>query len=205
MGRNTLNYINVVDVESTCWEGDPPAGQQSEIIQIGIARLQLDGLVVCSAESYLVIPRNSEVSSFCTELTGITPQMIKDRGLEFVQVCALLRQDWQSAQHMWASYGDYDRVMFDRHCEAEGTRQYYPFGRRHLNVKTLTALALGLSSEVGMDVALQMLGMKLDGRHHDAMDDAKNIAHILRRVLSAARNTLAISLALGKERDGEEG
>jgi inhibitor of KinA sporulation pathway (predicted exonuclease) len=199
MGRNTLNCINVVDVESTCWEGDPPEGQTSESIQIGIARLQLDGMVVCGAESYYVRPVRSAISPFCTELTGITAQVLDDYGRTFEEVCANMRRDWRTAQQPWASYGDYDRVMFERHgVEQPGT---YPFGRRHLNIKTLTALSLGLSSEVGMDVALQILGMELDGRHHDAMDDAKNIARILRRVLSAARNTLAISLALGEARE----
>ena len=31
-----LDRILVVDVEATCWEGDPPPGQISEIIEIGL-------------------------------------------------------------------------------------------------------------------------------------------------------------------------
>lgn len=31
-----LDQILVVDLESTCWEGSPPAGMTSEIIEIGL-------------------------------------------------------------------------------------------------------------------------------------------------------------------------
>jgi inhibitor of KinA sporulation pathway (predicted exonuclease) len=31
-----LDQILVVDVESTCWEGEPPDGQEPEIIEIGL-------------------------------------------------------------------------------------------------------------------------------------------------------------------------
>ena len=30
-----LDRILVVDIEATCWEGNPPPGQTSEIIEIG--------------------------------------------------------------------------------------------------------------------------------------------------------------------------
>ena len=32
-----LTHIVVVDVEATCWAGDPPSGQRAEIIEIGPA------------------------------------------------------------------------------------------------------------------------------------------------------------------------
>jgi hypothetical protein len=31
MGKS-LKWVNVVDVESTCWNGDPPPNQVSEIV-----------------------------------------------------------------------------------------------------------------------------------------------------------------------------
>ena len=31
-----LDKILVVDIEATCWEGKPPAGEQNEIIEVGI-------------------------------------------------------------------------------------------------------------------------------------------------------------------------
>jgi hypothetical protein len=34
-----MKSILAVDVESTCWLGKPPSGEQSEIIEIGVSRL----------------------------------------------------------------------------------------------------------------------------------------------------------------------
>ena len=39
-----LDRILVVDVEATCWEGDPPPGQTSEIIEIGLCVLDVPTL-----------------------------------------------------------------------------------------------------------------------------------------------------------------
>jgi inhibitor of KinA sporulation pathway (predicted exonuclease) len=63
----------------------------------------------------------------------------------------------------------------------------YPFGPGHLNVKTLLAITLGLTREVGMDGALARLKLPLEGTHHRASDDAWNIGAILAALLKRAR------------------
>ena len=40
-----LDRILVVDVEATCWEGDPPPGQISEILEIGLCVLDVATLM----------------------------------------------------------------------------------------------------------------------------------------------------------------
>jgi inhibitor of KinA sporulation pathway (predicted exonuclease) len=55
----------------------------------------------------------------------------------------------------------------------------YPFGRSHLNIKTLFAIAHGDNGEIGLDVACQRVGMTMEGTHHRGIDDAWNIAGIL--------------------------
>ena len=54
MPRLDLAVLNVIDVESTCWEGKPPPGQEQEIIEIGICALDLELLAPIEAESILV-------------------------------------------------------------------------------------------------------------------------------------------------------
>ena len=39
-----LDRILVVDIEATCWEGNPPPGQTSEIIEIGLCVLDVPTL-----------------------------------------------------------------------------------------------------------------------------------------------------------------
>ncbi|MFE2626194.1 DNA polymerase III, partial [Streptomyces caelestis] len=40
-GGQGEQLLNVVDVEATCWEGQPPPGQVSEIIEIGLTVVDL--------------------------------------------------------------------------------------------------------------------------------------------------------------------
>ena len=87
----------------------------------------------------------------------------------------------RSHLRVWASYGDSDRLRFEKLCrEREVT---YPFSPRHINVKILFALLHTLPKEVGMAQALQILGHPLEGTHHSGADDAWNIATIFAGIL----------------------
>ncbi len=175
-----LDQVLVVDVESTCWEGTPPGGQVSEIIEIGVCPVEVRSGVRGERRSVLVRPTRSTVSPFCTQLTTLTPGTVAE-GVSFAEACALLRREYRSADRVWASYGDYDRKMFERQCADFGVK--YPFGPRHVNVKTLFALTHALPKEVGMAEALRMAGLELDGTHHRGHDDAYNIAGLLAGLL----------------------
>jgi inhibitor of KinA sporulation pathway (predicted exonuclease) len=184
MARKLLDQVLVVDVEATCWDGPPPAGQRGEIIEIGVCSLDVESLERHDRRSILVRPEHSEVSAFCTELTTLTAAQVST-GVSFATACATLRDELGAPQRVWASYGDYDRRQFQRQCADAGVR--YPFGSRHLNVKTLFALGRGLTSEVGMDAALRLAGLPLVGTHHRGGDDAWNIAALLALLLRAQR------------------
>jgi inhibitor of KinA sporulation pathway (predicted exonuclease) len=175
-----LNDILVVDVESTCWDSHPPTGQVSEIIEIGICVLNTREGRIYDKRSILVNPLQSRISDFCTELTTITPQMAAT-GLTLDEAFETLQTQYLSHSRLWCSWGDYDRIMF----ETEAKRKYleYPFGKSHLNVKTLFGLMKGRSKGPGMAKALQQIGLELEGTHHRGHDDAHNIARILRHLL----------------------
>ena len=116
------------------------------------------------------------MSPFCTALTTLT-QVQVEQGIAFDDALVHLRKTYNIRDRAWASYGDFDRRLFERQCRAWNIP--YPFNATHLNVKTLFALAYGLPHEVGMDTALQKLGLPLEGTHHRGGDDAWNIALIL--------------------------
>lgn len=175
-----LDKILVVDVEATCWEGAPPPGQESEIIEIGLCLLEVASGQRSDTQSILVKPERSEVRPFCTQLTTLTQEEV-DRGMTFKAACLLLQQKFASKNRVWASYGDYDRRQFQKQCEAFAVN--YPFGPTHINVKNLFAIAHGLADEVGMAKALELRRRPLEGVHHRAGDDAWNIAGILSELL----------------------
>ncbi len=174
----------MIDVESTCWKGDPPPGQDREIIEIGLCVLDVATCERLERRSLLVQPLHSTVSEYCTTLTTLTQEEVA-QGLPFPEACRLLRQEYQANERVWASYGDYDRKMFRRQCQAHGVD--YPFGDRHLNVKSLFALVYNLPHEVGLDEALKYLGFPQEGTHHRGDADAWNIARILGHILLSAR------------------
>lgn len=183
-----LNQILVVDVESTCWEKDDKAYEESEIIEIGVVIVNSQLAKRACKESLLVKPTKTKINAFCTSLTSITPKMVKDSGRSFTDACNLLQSHYRSKKFTWASWGDYDRRQFERQCKREGVK--YPFGPSHINVKNLFALIKGLDRECGMVEALQRLETPLEGKHHRGVDDAWNIATILCKILNDARESL---------------
>src|SRR4051794_31483341 len=108
-----LDRILVIDVESTCWEGPPPRGQISEIIEIGLGVVDAERLQRLEKRAIMVRPQVSEVSEFCTRLTTITPQMAA-AGMSLEQSLDLLSNEYQSYDRLFASWGDYDRNQFHR-------------------------------------------------------------------------------------------
>jgi inhibitor of KinA sporulation pathway (predicted exonuclease) len=173
---STENLLNVVDVEATCWEGQPPPGAVSEIIEIGLTVVDLGTLERVERHRVLVRPARSRVSPFCTELTGLTQEEV-DGGLGFAEACRLLAARHHAGARPWASWGDYDRHQFTRQCQATGTA--YPFGHRHHNAKAVFTEARGLRKRPGMAYALRIAGLPLEGRHHRGEDDAWNIASLV--------------------------
>lgn len=175
-----LDKVLVIDVESTCWESDPPPDQTSEIIEIGLCVLDITTGERSAPRAIMVKPQQSSISEYCTQLTTITPEMLSD-GLDFADACTLLQEEYNAHQRTWASYGDYDRLQFIKQCEQQGIP--YPFGRTHINVKNLFALKLNLEREVGLRKAMTILEQPFEGTLHRGADDAYNIAAVLSWVL----------------------
>ncbi|WP_416981863.1 exonuclease domain-containing protein [Streptomyces sp. T028] len=178
--RHDPTLLNVIDVEATCWEGQPPPGSVNEIIEIGLTVVDLRARRRLARHGIMVRPTRSGVSPFCTELTGLT-QADVDRGVTFAQACRLLVDEYGAAERPWASWGDYDRRQFARQSKAD--RVAYPFGhpveRGHTNAKAVFTTAHGLRRKPGMSQALRIAGLPLEGRHHRGEDDAWNIAALV--------------------------
>ena len=188
MPRKILDQVLIVDVEATCWEGPAPDDQESEIIEIGLCTLDVASGARLEKRSLLVKPQRSHVSPFCTQLTSITQQMV-DHGMSFARACTILREEYASKERVWASYGDYDRRAFERQCREFQVE--YPFGVRHLNIKTLFALVHATRYEPGMAEALRIMQLPLEGTHHRGGDDAWNIAGILSVLLKHFRTSFS--------------
>jgi len=186
MARATDPSVLIIDVESTCWEEPERMGKDeiSEIIEIGIAVVNIKDLKILKNDSILVRPQRSRISKFCTKLTTLTQAQV-DTGITYQEAMRKLRKDFDSGDRTFISWGDYDRKMFQKNCDDYNVQ--YPFGPRHMNLKNSFTLLHGLGREPGMDTALDHLGMKLEGTHHRGIDDARNIANIFIHTLKKFR------------------
>lgn len=175
--------IIVIDIEATCWEDQKtPIGQEVDIIEIGICNLIIETGEITDRQSYFVKPERSEISTYCHNLTGISLDFINENGINFLDVCDKIVQEYEPFGRVWSSYGEFDRQQLLKQCEAFQVK--LPFGLTHLNIKSLFALKKKLKHAKGLTKALKILNEPLEGNHHSGMDDAYNAAKILRWILN---------------------
>ena len=180
-----IDYLIVIDLESTCWDDaygnyNRPDNQKSEIIEIGVVSIDIHNRSIISSESILVRPEFSTVSEFCTKSTGHTQESLS-AGFSLNEACKKLSKEYKVNSRIWASWGDYDRVQFNKDCKQHNVM--YPFGRRHLNIKTLFAMHHKLKTELSVEKALKHCNLAFEGRPHSGVDDASNIARLLLTIL----------------------
>jgi len=185
MSVRNLSRLICCDIESTCWErGEQPKKEVSEIIEIGVAVINLKSLQIEQSEGIIVKPARSKISKFCTQLTTITQDQV-DKGVSFSQACDILVNKYDSKNLVWGSWGQYDRKMFESQCRE--TYVDYPFSREHINIKNIFSVFYGASKEFNMPTALEELDMILQGTLHRGVDDAVNIASIFGSMLHKFR------------------
>jgi len=188
MIKAKLDRIFVYDLEATCYHDKT---KPTEIIEIGIVPLDLLTMEVREDISFssLIINRKTEISDFCTELTGITQQMIKENGKDFGDVCNTIGK-FYSIKYPHGSWGNYDIVKLQSQCKEYGVD--FPFGKTHYNLKNLYAILTGDRNEKGLGKALKERKMEFKGKQHSALDDAINTALLMRDVF--------LELGIGKKK-----
>ena len=180
----TTNEIIIVDLEATCWENDRiPIGQKVDIIEIGICKLDLTSHSISQKQSIYVIPERSEINSFCTKLTGITPQLIEEKGIYFEEACEKIKDEYNPEFLTWAGYGNFDREQIFEQCDWLGIE--IPFSGEYLDVMYEFKRHFRLHKSIGLKRALDHLKMNFDGNHHSGADDAYNTSKILHKILEA--------------------
>lgn len=175
--RKTAYYC-VVDVEATCSADNSIPRNEMEIIEIGA--VMVDAITLDAVDEFqrFVQPqRHPQLTQFCIELTSIR-QIEVDFAWGFPRVIDDLKQ-WLRAfpDNLFCSWGDYDRIQFERDCRYHNVA--YPFGRSHLNLKKAYATRQRLKRPIGMARAVRQAGLRLSGIHHRGIDDARNIAKLL--------------------------
>lgn len=183
-----LEYIGhqkafmLVDLEATCTEDDRFKSMfQSEILEFGVCVLQGDET---HKHQIYVKPQLSAITDFCTKLTGISYETVKNAPY-YDQACEQLQEiikSYGSDLQCWGSYGQYDINKITN--QSDLFRCINPIaGLKHMNIKTLAWSAANTKKAPGLGNALKQRGLDFEGSEHSGVDDAYNIARLLKYLL----------------------
>jgi len=189
--------LAVLDFEATCWDDDPKRDIVQEIIEFPIVLVDVASQsVVAEFRSYVKPTLHPKLSKFCTSLTGITQKQVDealsfpelfDQVLDFMATYRLFgtseRKSEQTLRSFyWVTCGDWDlKSMLPLQLQNSGIPQDSRFSSwiniKHCFTKLYKKKAYGMSS------MLEELDLELIGRHHSGLDDSRNIARIVIRML----------------------
>lgn len=188
----------VTDFEATCWDKVQMDSteyakrlSQQEIIEIGCIFLNPKNFNIVHKMSLMVKPVFYPVlSPFCTQLTGITQQMV-DNGAPFGDAfgswCSLIY-----SSEIFCSWGKFDDTLLHKNCEMHET--LYPFTIPHLNLKHLVADEMFDGAERGVKAQCEKMGLDFVGSHHRGLDDVENIVRILKAMCDGVDKNLDVIL-----------
>ena len=184
-------YLYCVDLEATCDEVDesesppPPAGvpDQMETIEIGLVVTDLESLEIVDEFQRFVRPQiNPTLTDFCNKLTSIQ-QADVDGALTYQEVGEELRTfAVRYPDAAWTSWGDYDARQLARDAVLAGCPSLLE-GVPHFNARKWHA---GLYDDrlTSLKQTVESLGLVWQGTYHRGIDDGKNVASIVREMLS---------------------
>jgi inhibitor of KinA sporulation pathway (predicted exonuclease) len=72
------DQIVIFDLEATCWEGREHFHKYREVIALGACILDLKTLTISNKFNVVCKPIRSEISEYCTRITGITKEQAEN-------------------------------------------------------------------------------------------------------------------------------
>lgn len=132
-----------------------------------------------------------EISPYIVQLTGVTQDMVDD-GYELLDV-------YHEMVDKFKDYNCFRNCLTWGGGDSQDLREalhlddvQYLFGRRWIDAKTLfvsRCIARGEKHQAGLAKAMTRMGLRFDGRKHNACDDAFNTFRIYRQLLEELPNS----------------
>jgi inhibitor of KinA sporulation pathway (predicted exonuclease) len=172
------DYTKIVcfDLEMCCWDDPEQARDVGEIISIGLVEMCLaTGKQLRTAE-YIVKPEKDTVSSFCTKLTGITQAQVDKQGKPLEKVLERIKAKFGGAHKVYVAWGN-DAFVLDEECAEKG---FFSPITNSINAALLFMVKHRHNGgRIGMKKAMTQYGLDFEGRQHNALVDAKNLAKLI--------------------------
>jgi ERI1 exoribonuclease 3 len=188
------DWFLVLDFEAQCDKDKTLVPQ--EIIEFPTILINSKTFEIVSEFHQYVMPSvHKQLTPFCTELTGITQDMV-DGQPHLPQVLGMFK-DWMYQQGLlrdcdgpsfaFVTCGAWDLKTCLPNQAAHMGIKLPTYFRNYINIKDAFKQWAGKkkakdASSFGMVGMLQVLGLPLVGRHHSGIDDSRNIAAILREL-----------------------
>lgn len=166
-----MHFI-ILDLEATCWQGNS-MDRRPEVIELGACRVNGYREWIDRFQSFVRPVDNPRLSSYCTDLTGITQQQV-DKARPFESVFSRF-EDWYfeiDQPQLLCTWGAKDMEIIRAECARHQVDD--SFLPHCINLKAQYASFLRLHREAGLMKALEMTGLDFEGSHHRALDDAYN-------------------------------
>lgn len=164
-----------MDLELTCWKGQSDFKVQ-EIIEIGAVKLNMSLQKIEEFDSFIHPIINPQLSQFCQDLTHISQSEV-DKSDPFSIVFNRFVLWIGREPYFIVTWGDSDINHLKHECKRHDVQIPRKFTKKQINLKAKFAEKMRIRP-CGMDQALQMMRIPLEGTHHRGIDDARNIAKI---------------------------
>lgn len=184
-------YLCVLDFEATCWN-DTTSRDLMEIIEFPSVLYKVNELTkkcefISEFSQYVKPTIKPLLSQFCTELTGITQEKVssaKTIDLVYKEHVEWLNKNVpKGSDFVFATCGAWDlktqlpREIFNKKLKSN---KYYS---KYINVKDEYEYFYNIKAK-GMVEMLFHLNIPMTGRHHSGIDDTRNIAKIMLKMIS---------------------
>lgn len=175
-----LPNVLVLDLELTTADDGSIPPELMEVLEIGAVWVAPDGRILDRFHAFVRPTERPQLTDFCKCLLPHVDQVTIDASPSFPTIAAALAEFARRNQQpdsFWASWGASDYRQLHQECARHGTADPLA-GLAHENLKKNFAKARKIK-QVGMATALRIAGLRPEGAHHTADDDALNVARLL--------------------------
>jgi inhibitor of KinA sporulation pathway (predicted exonuclease) len=153
-----------------------------ETIEIGLVVIDLESLEIVDEFQRFVRPQIIPLlTEFCKKLTSIQQDDVDNAGTytEVGQELGAFISRYPDAA--WASWGDYDARQLERDAGFAGCPSMLE-GLPHFNARKWHA-GLYDNQPKGLKQTVESMGLNWKGTYHRGIDDARNVASIIKEML----------------------
>lgn len=157
----------------------------NEIIEIGASMLDENLLEIGKFQIYVKPEYNDVIVPKISKLTGITNEMVANAPTfsvafkQFTDWCLNIKDDvmiyaWSNTDHSQVM----KEIQLKQYKLSEEEHKLMEHG--WTDFQNEFDIHLGFERQISLKLALDMAGIDFNGRQHDALDDARNTAKLLR-------------------------